>query len=297
MKPNVPDCVTQLESSSSFSISFDGDNQMEASLLGASLSNLAFVVNQVVKDDPAGISCHLSVTSFRKGSFKVILSFSLFAALQLAGSLSIQDASMMFGILKGMFDIKKALKGEKPKAVTEDAEGHIYVLAKDGSEVLAPLESKVVIRNPAVDKSLTGIAYAARLHNPSGGFRLIADDRQVHYNQADVQDIALPTFGADLQPREQTQELRIKLPIRKPDLLGTASWSFLYCGRSITAKITDVEFIKRVHSGKTSYKAGDCLDVSLEITTKVSAEGIATGETYTIVKVHGHVSSPEQLSF
>lgn len=281
-----------------FSFSFDGENEIEASLLGLSLSNISFIVNQIAASDNSLDECRLKVTAFQKGSFEVLFTFVTLAASQITALYTPEEALVMFNILKGVFDIKKCLKGDKPKSIEEDPNtGYMHVVAPDGSDVFAPLGSKVVIANSVVDRKVSEIGNAAHLHNPNGGFRLASGDSAVRYEKEDVEDILIETHEVDFSPTDTERSDRLLLPIRKVDLLGNASWSFKYGSRSITAKIEDASFIKAVHSGETSYKAGDKLDVSLTTLTKLSGDGVPMRETYTIDKVYGHVSAAEQMHF
>ena len=84
------------------------------------------------------------------------------------------------------------------------------------------------------------------------------------------------------------------MPIKKPDLLGNGAWSFRYGNRNINANIEDKEFMKNVHQGKSSYKAGDKLDVELTIQTKLSPSNLPIKESYVIEKVHKLIPAEQQ---
>lgn len=281
-----------------FSLSFEGENEIEASVLGNTLSNLAYVVSQIVEDEPLKPEYSLKIKSFRKGSFRVDFIFTLLslgAATQMAGISSLEQAANLFTIITGIFDIKAKLKGEKPKEVKENlSEGLVQVVAPDGTEVIAPLGSNIVIRNPSVDRKMSEIAQNVRLHNPNGGIKLIRGEEQYLYDKDSIDDIAETTQITTMKNTATSHEERVALPIKKPDLLGNGSWDFRYGNRTIRASINDVEFLKQVHDGKTAYKAGDKLDVSLLTDIKLSPDNTPISETYTIEKVHGIVLAPEQ---
>ncbi|MBR3872947.1 MAG: hypothetical protein IKJ26_02145 [Clostridia bacterium] len=290
--------VTTKISSDKFSLAFDGENEIDASLLGNALSNLSFVVSKIVDDDPSSPEYQLKVQSFSKGSFVVDLSFILVLAAQtvsMAGISSLEDAANLFDIIVGMFDIKSKLKGEKPQEVKEDINnGHVQVIAPDGTEVVAPLGSRIVISNPAVEKSICAIAESMHLHNPNGGIRLTRGDETRNFNSEQIQDIAIPSHIPEYTNTDSIQTKRISLPIKKLDLLGNGAWNFRYGKRAISASINDPDFLKTVHEGRMSYKAGDKLDVELLIETKIAPDNTPIGETYSIEKVYGVIPAPEQ---
>ena len=291
-KLHVGDRITTTDS---FSLSFDGDNEIDAALLGLSISNVAFVVNQLASDDSTSPECKLRVSAFKEGSFEVLYCVMVVAGLQQAMGYSLNDAALIFGILRSMFDIKKLLKGEKPVAVIEnEREGTIHVTCPQGSEIIAPIGSRIIF-TPTVERKISEISEAVSLHNPDGGFRLTSGHDSVHYDHEAVQDIAKPIPITEFGPSESVHTVNVTLPIRKIDLLGAAAWSFLYGQRTIQATIADQEFLKSVHGGKLSYKAGDKLSVELTIRTKLSSDGIPIRESYTIEKVYEHIPSNAQI--
>lgn len=290
--------IKEITSTDSFRFSFDGKNEIEAALLGRTLSNISFIVSQIVEDEPTKPEYSLKVKTFKKGSFCIEFGFALIAlgqATQMAGISSLEQAANLFTIITGMLDIKSRLKGEKPKSVNEDLNnGHVQVIASDGTEVIAPLGSRIVITNPQVEKSISELAENARLHNPNGGIKLIRGQEEHVYNQEQIQDISLTTHDVEYKNTSTTREQRVALPIKKPDLLGNGAWTFKYGNRAITASINDSQFMTSVHNGTTSYKAGDKLDVDLIMDIKLSPDNTPIGETFSIEKVYGIIPSPRQ---
>ena len=290
--------VKQSTFSDLFSLSFEGKNEIEASVLGNTLTNLSYVVNKIVGDELSKPEYSLKIKTFKKGSFRIDFIFALLslgATAQMAGISSLEQAANLFTIIVGIFDIKAKLKGEKPKEVRENInDGLVQVISPDGTEVIAPLGSSIVIRDSSVDQKMSEIAQNVRLHNPNGGIKLIRGQEQYLYDKYAINDIAETSQNTTMKNTATSREERIALPIKKPDLLGNGSWDFRYGNRVIKASINDVEFLKQVHDGKTSYKAGDKLDVSLLTDIKLSPDNTPISETYTIEKVHGILLAPEQ---
>lgn len=291
--------VQKSETSDKFSLAFDGGNEIEAAVLGLTLSNLSFVVGKIVEEDPTELEHELMVQTFEQGSFIIdfILSIARKAqeVIPHTGIDSLDDAKKVVDVFKGMLDIKAQLKGQKPKKIEEKVqEGYIRVTTPDGTEVTAPLGSKIVINNPQVDKSISEIAQGVRLHNPDGGLRLIRDGNTTSYSRDEIQDIGIQTHNVEMSDTERISYQRIALPIKKLDLLGNGAWTFRYGKRSISASFEDKVFLKAVHEGKISYKAGDKLDVDLRIETKIAPDNTLLKESHIIEKVYGVVPAPEQ---
>lgn len=281
----------------SFSFTFEGSSEISASLLGLSLSNLSYIVHEIGQKNDSYEECELKVSSFQKGSFEILFTTAIIAAGQISALYSPQDLNSILNVLKGIFDIKKLLKGDRPRSALPDIKpGYIHVTSPDGSSVLAPAGSNIVITNPEIDRKVSEIAQAVHQHNPSGGFRLANNTQAFSYDSQAIADIALQSYDT-ANSSDSRRSMRVSLPIVKVDLLGNSSWSFKYCDRTISAKICDQEFLKSVHSGQTAYKAGDMLDVLLIVTTKLSSNGIPLKDTYQIDQVYGIQPSPEQLYF
>jgi len=287
----------QIVSTDVFSISFDGENEIEASLLGLSISNLAFVINEIVAEDATEPQCKLKVSAFRKGSFEILFALAVISIGQISSLYSTGDALSVIGVLKGIFDVKKLLKGEKPKAVEDDVkEGYVRVISKDGTDISAPLGVKILFSNPVVEMKITQISQAIDTHNPEGGFSLSTGNEIIHYNHSDIEDMSQTIPITEYGPTDTVQVSELTLPILKIALQGDAAWSFRFGTRAIKANIEDRDFLKIVHIGQVSFKAGDKLSVELIITTRFSDEGIPIRESYSILKVYGHIPASNQIN-
>lgn len=292
--PNTPgESVT---SKAALSFVFEGESEVDASLLGQTITNFAYITNELAKVDES-TECTLKVLPFKKGSFQIDYEFISVAIMGLLPVL--QSAAQLTSILKGIFDIKKAIKGEKPRSITpSEQDGYVIIDSPDGTKIQAPLGSEIVFTHPQIDKRISEISNAVHLNNPKSGFSIILDDDEVsHYSADDVHFISEMQEFAELSDQSATTSIRTVLPIKSLDLLGASSWKFMYGTRTITAKIGDAGFMNQVHSGTASYKAGDKLEVQLETTIKQSSSGMAIGEQHTISKVYRHIHDGDQISF
>lgn len=276
--------------SAAFTFRLPGESEIRANLLAQILSGFSESVYLLSKEHEEFEGCHLLVKAVEPGS--LILPFEVVAlAQQTILPFISQNAPTIIATIKGMLEIKKLLKGDKPKKVDSDVnEGSMLVVAPDGSSVSAPLGSRIVITNSRADKAISSICEAAKIHNPRGGFWFEQGEDQEYFSPDDVQDIALPQPFPEDRESKNTRTSRVTLLIKSLDLLGGSSWGFRYAGRTITAKIMDPAYLNSVHSGSKVYKAGDSLDVDLEISEVRSPSGEVTQEKYVITKVHSHQS-------
>ena len=287
---------SSLTSSANFTFAFEGDNSIDASLLGLTLSNLSFIANTIVENDPLHPQLQFKVNAFEKGSFAIVFQSILATASQLSALGYIQDASAIFEILKGIFNIKLALKGNKPKKITEDAiNGFVVIDLPDGTHIQVPLGSKIVVTRPDIDQKATQIAQAARLNNPNKGFRLSDGQNTFSYSSDNVEDMALPISDTELVPYEKRRTIVANLPIVKLALIGNAAWTFHFNGKNINASIEDEHFLDLVHHGYISYKSGDQLAVDLLIIEKYSSYDALIGTSYRITHVHNSPSIPSLI--
>lgn len=61
-----------IKSSAYFTFTFEGESAIDASLLGLTLSNISYIANKVVENDPLQPQFQLKVNAFEKGSFAII---------------------------------------------------------------------------------------------------------------------------------------------------------------------------------------------------------------------------------
>ena len=298
--PSGKQIENQIVSSGNFTFAIDGDYDVDASLLGISISNLAYIVEELSESDVVKPECRLKVTGFQKGSFEVLLAVVLVTAGQLSSLYTLDEAALLIASIKGIFDIKKLLKGNRPEKIeTDQKSGYARVVSPDGTDVTAPLGSTIVINNPKVERKVNEMSKALLYSNPEGGFRITSGDQSSCYNHEDVEDIALPIHVTESEPSDLVENSRVTLPVKKLDLSGLSAWTFSYGSRNIQAKIEDGGFLRQVHQGSDAFSAGDKLDVALVKITKISPDGVPLREKYSVEHVYRHIPTPrsEQIKY
>ena len=272
-----------------FSLTFHGDNTIEAALLGRAILDMSQMACEISRIDGMPKKYEPRIKAFPQGSFEVVFEVLLETWETIVPHITIANAAAVLTMIKTVFDIKKHLKERKKQSI-EKRNDHLIILFDDGSEIKAPIGGDIIFRNPKVDALASEIGKISLLHNPNEGFSIIDNTGVSQYSPEDVRCIATEQEFVDFSDKEQERTTRVTLPIKAPDLLGNSAWKFKYAKRTISARIDDQSFLDSVHSGKLSYKAGDTLDVSLKTDLTLLPSGEVNSEKYSIIKVHNHTS-------
>lgn len=278
-----------IESRSNFGLHLEGDNVIDANLLSDTIRDIAELTKLAAKEENPEADLKMKVTAFRNGSFEIDFSAVILLGLTILSNPE-TFASTVITIVKGIFEIKKLLKGEKPKSIKDAGNGNIEVMSADGGSIIAPKASETVINNINIDTLVMNIAKNAKDHNPSGRFSLITQSGDFTCDAEDIFKMLAPI------PREEIafcKRLRTEthLHIKKPDLVGRSAWDFKYKGKIITAKIEDDAWVEGVNTGRVAIRAGDYINATIEINMEIDEVGnqIPDTEKYSVIKVHGDI--------
>lgn len=279
-----------VESRAIFSFHLDGNSEIDASLLSKTIADMAELAKLTSQVEDPDAYLKMNVTAFRNGSFQIDFSAVCEAAKSfLDGSGSAAElATKVISAIKGIFEIKKALKGSKPKSILENID-EIIVETQDGEKITAPRASGAVINSIRVDQLVVNISSYAREHNPDGGFTIQTERGTVKCEPSDIESLVkpLPIEEITTCKRVRTEALLI---IRKAVFFGPSRWGFDFNGRAIEANITDESFMKRFQENGTIRK-GDYIKATIEIYMDLDEEQqpIKGSEKYTVTNVHGDI--------
>jgi len=280
-----------IESRSKMSFHLDGDSEIDAALLSRTISDMAELTQLAAKEVNPDAYLKMNVTAFKNGSFQIDFS----AVCQIAESLFSNTAACaalaatVIGGVKGIFEIRKLLKGEKPKSVTEDKNGFITVESKDGDSVRVPKQSGIAINVVQVGQLVANISSYAKEHNPDGGFSISNEDGSVYCSSHDAEEMSKQATVIETTTCQRSR-VETDLPIRKAVFDGTAKWGFQYDGKAIDAAIEDESFMDWMQA-EGSIRGGDYIHATLEILVETNSDGLPKRgtEKYTVIKVHGHI--------
>jgi hypothetical protein len=289
-----------ISSKAKFLLRFEGENEIDATLLSNSIRDVAELTKLAAKEEDPEAFLKMNVTAFKNGSFEIDFSAICFASLTLLSNYNtiVSFARNTIAVVKGFFEIKKFLNGEKPKEINHTEDGKIEVKNNSGQVLSVSRSSGAIITNVNIDRLVMNISYNARENNPNGGFVITTDEGDFECYSDDIKKLTTPIPIEEEKLLKQFK-LNAKLPIKKPDLTGRSAWEFRYNGHLILARIDDEEWLEAVNNGNVSIRAGDYITATLIINVEVDSNGtpIPDTEKYNIIKVHGNVhhEDSEQL--
>ncbi|MBS1912285.1 MAG: hypothetical protein JST22_09895 [Bacteroidetes bacterium] len=271
MPSEIQDSPSAITSSADFKLKFDGRlKQINANTLAASLFSVTAIVHEINRTVAPETAIDVNVKAFSGGSFLVHLDLeAVKAALPLVAMITPVPVKDVVDVLVAIFDLRKFLKGEPPKAISpvdgkvqiENNNGQItiaeqvvYNIYGDNATVQQALANnfKALDEDPAV----TGYEITDGGENP-----LIQIDREEFADLANDADF-LPADSED--PRIRIISERANLGIIRPAFDARYKWDFQYRTQKITARVLDAAFQARIDSGEAFHK-GDRLVVDLEI--------------------------------
>lgn len=280
-----------IESKAQMSFHLDGENEIDAALLSRMISDMAELTQLAAKEVNPDAYLKMNVTAFKNGSFQIDYSAVCQAAETIfTGAVACAGlAATVIGGVKGIFEIRKILKGEKPKAVTDKKDGYITVESQDGQIVRVPAQSGIAINVTQVGTLVANISSYSKEHNPDGGFSISDQDGEVYCSPKDIQ--AMSQHATTIETTTcQRSRVETDMLIRKAVFDGTAKWGFEFEGKAIDAAIEDEDFMKWFE-GDGTVKKGDYIHAVLEILVETDSNGfpVRGTEKYTVVQVHGQI--------
>lgn len=281
-----------IKSQGNFEFHLDGESQIDAFLLSSTISDMAKLTKLTAQQEDPEAYLKMNVTAFENGSFQIAFSAICEVANKIGQSpaASVAFAASVIAAVKGVFEIKKLVKGEKPKEVVKVENNKIKVVNSSGQSIVVPNASGIVLNNVNADQLAVNITYNVKQHNPDGGFTFSTPDGDFSCNSDDIGNMSksIPISEESICKRSRFEA---DLPIKKADFLGNSTWEFKYKDRTIKAAINDDVWAEEVHSGKLSVKADDYITATVEVYVDLDmiSKPIPGSEKYSVVKVHGGI--------
>ena len=280
-----------IESKATMSFHLDGESEIDATLLAHMISDMADFTKLMAKEVNPDAYLKMNVTAFRNGSFQVDYSAVCQAAESMFTAIGVvaATAGTVIAAVKGGIEIKKLLKGERPKEVKKLPDGFVEVESEDGNKVITPAASQSVIYNIRADQLISNISNYVQEHDPRGGFTLSDGGHPVYCSAEDVKGMSRLAPIVDTVTCQRSR-IEVDMLIRKPVLEGNSKWGFDYNGRAIDAAIEDGDFLEWFQEHGTVNR-GDHIHATLEILVDIDPNGspIKGTEKYCVVKVHGKI--------
>lgn len=286
--------VKLMKSEDYFSFHLDGNSSIDAVILSKIIMDLAELTKISALEENPDAYLKINVTAFKNGSFQIDFStICEFTENLISNSPQfIQLASTVISTVKGYFEIKKLLKGNKPKSIQDKNDGKITITSQDNHSVTVNKSSGAVINNFHIDNLVVNISSNISENNKDGGFSFETTTDTTHFSNEDIANMSRPL---PIIEEEQIKNTIISadLPIKKADLLGKSAWSFIFNNKTIDAKIDDEDFIDKIHNGEISIHSGDYITAELVISVQISENHLPDESTtkYSIRKVIGGIKN------
>lgn len=226
----------------SLAIKFDGETSIDADLLLSSLGSIITAYRGTVNSCFTGLEYELRVKPFAPGSFEMYLETAKVIVPAIAGYIpnAVSCASTFIDLVK----LKHELKGKKPKEV--EVQGSQVALTTASGDVHYHNCNvyNTYVNVPSVDGALSDL-FSSIESKQRPAFSVSGSTSSIKIPQEDYEFMKTPIV--DLEDPTTTvirNKVRTLLPVKTPDFLGNARWSFIYDGRVIQATIADVAILK-----------------------------------------------------
>lgn len=172
----------------------------------------------------------------------------------------------------------------------EQLRDDIYKLAQDVDVRHLPLPTSIKLIDLAAP--LDDIQEAKKKLSKSDRVIFKADGWE---HQIDLSSTKKPSdFIADDVASTTSGEMEMTLLVRKPDYLGNTMWEFRHGQDTLTAHITDEDWLKRFRSGQEIIVPGSALVSVVAYDYSYNAKGELTSAKHTIIQVRRIIHNREQ---
>lgn len=275
----------------SITVKLSSDNeQVNAAAVGATMTAIVTLIREAHDGMAANEELLVKARPFKKGSFEIPIDLILLSAGALLASSPLLQ--QIIEIIQRYFEITIRLRGQPPRSPDPSLlviEGEEINVGSITMNLLSPTSTTSVEMSAAVSEIQQDAAINQLEIRRGSEKRPFVRVRRREFEYFKREE-GLAPFEAerDVLSREQ-------LTIRTVPFEGAAKWKFNRRGTIISAKMSDVDFLERVHSGSEAFRSGDRLDVELVVHQKFhSPTQDYMNVSYEIPHVWGHQPRMEQ---
>ncbi len=285
---------------SDFKIKFDGQvNQIDANILINSLIHTTSIIEEINRSLDSGKNIQIKVKAPEKGSF--LIQLNLVEVLDVLKNIftkeNLEITGIIIGILVGIIEIKKFLKGRKPKETKSDNEFTI-IINQEGNELRIDNNTFNVYNKSQIVKDALSQNFESLQNDPSiTGFE-ITDVNEKPYIRVDRDEFDFMALKSEeLSEGERIFVEAATLNIVRLSFEESLKWDFYFKGNKISAKIKDPQFYEMIDKGE-SFAKGDILQVELQIIQKWD-DSVNTyiNKSYQVLRIIKHIARNEQQKF
>lgn len=201
-----------------------------------------------------------------------------------------------------LYGLIKLLKGKEVESVTklkqEDGRNNVQIIIKgDGNKVVVPQQVYEIYADKNARKK--AVEVLSPLHEDGYDQLEFYKGKKVFekFTKEDAPQIDCGDCPEVIPKNIVKSAIRTTVGIRKPAYEGLSKWTLVY-RKAYEASIEDIEWLNKFQNNQVQAPPGTSLDVELEETIIIDQHGEAIEEpTYTVKKVHGTVSPPQQMTF
>lgn len=285
-------------SDNNFKIKFDGQqHQVDAQILISSLIHTTTVIQELNTHYNTGKRIEIKVNALEKGSFLIHIELIETALDQLKNLLTKDNLLFASGIISGLvglIEIKKHLRGKKPKEV-KNAGGTTIIINENNNVLNINSDIYNIYETNSVVNDALSQNFDVLDNDPAITAFEITDKKEntyVRVDRSDFKDLSLKSELID-ENRKSITELT-RLNIVRLSFEENLKWDFYYRGNKISAKISDPNFFELIDRGE-SFAKGDTLEVELQI-NQIFEESVNTyiNKSYQINRIINHYKKSEQ---
>ena len=292
------------ESSSNFSFEFDGESEIDAKLLISTIDNLVDSLQYVTTCCDSDAYAKIKITSLRQGSFNIDFKAIVNFVSNLCNKFGneVDFASKIIDIFTGAIEIKKHLKGKKPKDISYKDDKGIIINSDDEKLIKDKKTTEIYLENGKLDSNITNIFNIMLEDGTRTGVRIKSNGENIiSIRENEFKDMSNVIVDDNIKVAEVLKnEINVNLLLKKPDLLGNSKWGFVL-DKYIEATIEDEDWLKKVHTGDIALRAGVKVPARLRIESSLDKNRNVIATKYSVLEVIGdiidsHGDDNEQLT-
>lgn len=278
------------ESTDTFKLSLGGANTIDAEIFTSIMNDIIALVKEALNVVEPNCFARMDIRATEPGSFVTIIDTIVKYSPNLFNAENLAVATHLIEATVGFIEIKKHLKGTKPKSITPEENNLIIKNSHDECLIVPEKVGNAYFQNNTIQKLIINIVNKAE-EGDRDNIALITPTKNLLVNNSEYKDMAT---SIDTQRNNiVTQEpFPVKLPLKKADFVGDSKWEFIF-NKVISVKIIDEDFMRKVRTEKLKLCAGMIVPCLLKVECEMDEKMNTTKETYTITKVTGDLIEPE----
>jgi hypothetical protein len=263
------------------------------------LGDLVQEANHTLNGESAYVQVNIK-SDFRRGSFEINIELVQRVAGQIFSALGdlkkVEELAEYLGLIggDGLLSFLKWLKGNTPSKVTKQQNGMIKVdltgATITNSTIVIKPETWQLYASNGVRRAFNGVVKPLEREGIEK-FEVRKGKKTVAYISKEER----PLLTSPVTPEEvvhETEHIAIFQVVRA-SFKERFKWTLSDGFQNFNVAVHDEDFLRKIESGKLSFKKGDSLKVQVHTTSKRTDNGIVSD--YKIIKVLDVIREPAQL--